>query len=40
MPQSLVAAYEDAGKSGLCAEGRWEIALDSLGSIDLSKITF
>jgi Protein of unknown function (DUF3565) len=23
--ESLVAAYEDAGTSGLCAEGRWEI---------------
>ena len=36
--ESLVAAYEDAGISGLCAEGRWEMALDSLRSIDLSKI--
>src|SRR5262249_35772558 len=23
---SLIAAYEDAGTSGLCAEGRWEMA--------------
>jgi hypothetical protein len=36
--ESLIAAYEDAGISGLCAEGRWEMALDSLRSIDLSKI--
>jgi hypothetical protein len=35
---SLVAAYEDAGTSGLSAEGRWEMALDSLRSINLSKI--
>ena len=35
---SLVAAYEEAGMSGLCAEGRWEMALDSLRSIKLSKI--
>ena len=35
---SLVAAYEFAGTSGLCAEGRWEMALDSLRSINLSKI--
>jgi hypothetical protein len=35
---SLVAAYEEAGISGLCAEGRWEMALDSLRSIDLSGI--
>ena len=33
--ESLVAAYEYAGASGLCAEGRCEMALDS---IDLSKI--
>ena len=36
--ESFVAAYEDAGISGLCAEGRWEMALDSLRSIDLSQI--
>ena len=35
---SLVAAYEDAGINGLCAEGLWEMALNSLRSIDLSKI--
>jgi Protein of unknown function (DUF3565) len=35
---SLIAAYEDVGTSGLCAEGRWEMALDSLRSINLSKI--
>jgi hypothetical protein len=36
--EALVAAYEDAGTSGLCAEGRWEMALDSLRSINLSQI--
>jgi Protein of unknown function (DUF3565) len=36
--ESLVAAYKDAGTSGLCAEGRWEMTLDSLRSINLSKI--
>jgi hypothetical protein len=35
---SLVAAYEDAGTSGLCADGRWEMALDSLRSINVSRI--
>ena len=35
--ESIVAAYEDAGISGLCAEGRWEMALDALRSIDPSK---
>ena len=34
----LVAAYEDAGTSGLCAERRWEMALDALSAINLSKI--
>ena len=36
--ESLVAAYEYTGTSGLCAEGRWEMALDSLRSVDLAKI--
>ena len=35
--ESLVAAYEDAGTSGQSAE-RWEMALDSLRSINLSEI--
>ena len=38
--QSLVAVYEDARTSGPCAEGRWEMALNSLSSIDLSKLVF
>jgi hypothetical protein len=29
-------AYEDAGLSGLCAEGRWDVALDALGAADLT----
>ena len=36
--ETLIAAYEDAGTSGLCGEGRWEMALDSLRSINLLKI--
>ena len=28
-------AYEDGGLSGLCAEGRWELALDALRATDL-----
>ena len=35
---SLVAADEYAGISGLCADGRWEMALDSLNSIVLLRI--
>jgi len=33
---AAVAAYEDAGLSGLCAEGRWEAAVDAMRSLDLS----
>jgi hypothetical protein len=29
------AAYEDAGIAGLCEEGRWELALDAIRSLDL-----
>ncbi len=28
-------AYEDAGIAGICAEGRWELALDAIRSLDL-----
>jgi hypothetical protein len=38
--ESLAAAYNDAGTSGLCAQGRWEMALHSLRSINLSKIVY
>lgn len=31
-------AYEIAGMSGLCAEGRWENALGAMETIDLKKI--
>jgi hypothetical protein len=31
-----LSAYEDAGVQGLCAEGRWERAIDALRSLDLS----
>jgi formiminotetrahydrofolate cyclodeaminase len=33
---AAAAAYEDAGLSGLCAEGRWEAAVDAMRSLDLS----
>jgi formiminotetrahydrofolate cyclodeaminase len=32
-------AYEDAGLSGLCAEGRWEAAVDAMRTVDLSTPT-
>jgi hypothetical protein len=35
--EAAVAAYEDAGIRGLCAEGRWEAAIGALQQIDLSR---
>jgi hypothetical protein len=32
---SALAAYEDAGVLGLCAEGRWEAAVSAMQSLDL-----
>lgn len=34
----ILNAYEDAGLSGLCAEGRWEVALGVLRDFDLTGI--
>jgi len=34
----VVAAYEDAGIQGLCHEGRWEVAVGAIQSIDLRKL--
>jgi len=34
----VVAAYEDAGIQGLCDEGRWEVAVGAIQSIDLRKL--
>jgi hypothetical protein len=31
-------AYENAGISGLCEEGRWECALDAIRSLDLEAV--
>ena len=36
--EAALAAYEDAGISGLCAEGRWEAAIGALQSLDLKDI--
>src|SRR5688572_4920078 len=33
---AALTAYEDAGLSGLCAEGRWEAAVDAMRQLDLS----
>jgi formiminotetrahydrofolate cyclodeaminase len=35
---AAVTAYEDAGLSGLCAEGRWEAAVDAMRSAGVDSI--
>ncbi|MHB1123719.1 MAG: hypothetical protein ACYC0T_13490 [Ramlibacter sp.] len=35
---AALAAYEDAGISGLCAEGRWEAAVGAIQSLDLKQL--
>lgn len=32
---AAILAYEDAGISGLCAEGRWELAIQAMREMDL-----
>lgn len=36
--QAALEAYEGGGISGLCAEGRWELAVDAMRSLDLRAI--
>jgi len=36
--RAALEAYEDAGISGLCGEGRWEIAIQAIRNLDLSKV--
>lgn len=31
-------AYESGGLSGLCQEGRWDLAMDALRSLDLNSV--
>jgi len=31
-------AYEEAGMSGLCAEGRWDLAQDAIRGLDLEPL--
>jgi hypothetical protein len=35
---AAIQAYEDAGIRGLCAEGRWEAAVDAIRHLDLSVL--
>lgn len=36
--EAALAAYEDAGIAGLCAEGRWEAAVSAMQSLDLKRL--
>ncbi|NJN45968.1 MAG: acetyltransferase [Candidatus Competibacteraceae bacterium] len=36
--EAALEAYEDAGISGLCAEGRWEYAMQAISTLDLEKV--
>jgi hypothetical protein len=36
--EAALRAWEEAGISGLCAEGRWELAVDALRSLDLKAV--
>jgi hypothetical protein len=36
--EAALKAYEEAGISGLCHEGRWEIAIDALRNLDLAAL--
>ena len=36
--RAALAAHEDAGISGLCMEGRWEIAMQAIRTLDLGSV--
>lgn len=36
--QAALNAFEDAGISGLCLEGRWEIALQAIRTLELEPL--
>ena len=36
--ETLLQAYEDAGIQGLCAEGRWEVAVGALKTVELAPL--
>ena len=36
--EAAQSAYEQAGISGLCAEGRWELAVDAMRSLDVKAV--
>ncbi len=36
--QAALDGYERAGMSGLCEEGRWEMVIDSIRSLDVDAV--
>lgn len=36
--RAALQAYEDAGISGLCGEGRWELAVQAIRNVDLQPL--
>jgi ribosomal protein L12E/L44/L45/RPP1/RPP2 len=36
--EAALRAYEDAGISGLCEEGRWECAVQAIKGVDLTSL--
>lgn len=36
--EAALEAYEDGGISGLCQEGRWELAVQRIRHLDLAPI--
>lgn len=36
--EAALNAWEQGGISGLCAEGRWDLAVDALRSLDLKAV--
>lgn len=37
--QAGLDAYEQGGIAGLCEEGRWELALDAVRALDVTRIS-
>lgn len=36
--EAAVEAWEQGGMSGLCVEGRWDLALDRLRSLEIEPV--
>ena len=36
--EAVLQAYEDAAVQGLCAEGRWEVAVGALKTVELAPL--